>query len=44
MQGDQGPHKARIQAEQPKVAEERSEVDAYLAQPQVAAAVQQPMV
>ena len=46
--GDQGPHKAGIQAEQPEVVEEPNEAGAHPAQPathpQVAAAVQQPVV
>jgi len=46
--GDQGAHEAGIQAEQPQVVEEPNEAVAHIpqpaAQPQVAAAVQQPMV
>jgi len=42
--GDQGAHEAGIQAEQPQVVEEPNEAGPHAAQPQVAAAVQQPMV
>ena len=46
--GDQGAHEAGIQAEQPQVVEEPNEAGAHAAQPaaqpQVVAAVQQPMV